>query len=64
MFLTGVPQQPEYHVGDKVHLIVDGSRQGPYVVASVVSGKYTLSLENGDPVRNGEEIDADYLEPA
>lgn len=64
MFLTEVPQQPEYHVGDKVHLVVDGSRQGPYVVASVVLGKYILSEENGDPVRNGEEIHADYLEAA
>jgi hypothetical protein len=48
-------------VGDKVYLLNGGSREGPYVVASVTSGKYTLSLENGKAVRNGEEIDIDYL---
>jgi len=51
-------------VGDKVYLLNGGSREGPYVIASVASGKYTLSLENGEAVRNGEEISIDYLEAA
>jgi hypothetical protein len=51
-------------VGDKVYLLNGGSREGPYVIASVTSGKYTLSLENGEAVRNGEEINIDYLEAA
>lgn len=35
-----------------------GSREGPFVIATVPSaGVYTLSLENGQAVRNGDEID-------
>lgn len=42
-----------------------GSREGPYVIASLLSaGKCTLSLENGEAVKNGEEIDIDYVEAA
>jgi hypothetical protein len=51
-------------VGDKVYLLNGGSREGPYVIASVASGKYTLSLEDGKAVRNGEEINVEYLETA
>ena len=40
-----------------------GSRMGPYVIASIPSArKCTLSFENGNAVRNGEEIDVDYVE--
>jgi hypothetical protein len=43
----------------------EGSREGPYLVASVSSArKYTLSLEDGTAVKNGEEIDIDYVEAA
>ena len=42
-----------------------GSREGPYVIASLLSArKCTLSLENGEAVKNGEEIDIDYVEAA
>ena len=42
-----------------------GSREGPYVIASVPSARrYTLSLGNGEAVKNGEEIEIDYLEAA
>jgi len=42
-----------------------GSREGPYVIASVPSaGRYTLSVENGEAVKNGEEIKTDCLEAA
>lgn len=42
-----------------------GSRAGPYVVASIPSaGKCTLSFEDGNAVRNDEEIDMDYVEAA
>lgn len=47
-----------------MYLLNGGSREGPYVIASVTLGKYTLSLENGEAVRNGEEINIDYLEAA
>jgi hypothetical protein len=59
-------QRPQFHVGDKVYLLGSlGSREGPYVVASVSSaGKYTLSLESGKAIRNGEEVDLDSLEAA
>lgn len=43
----------------------DGSREGPYIVASVPSaGRCTLSLANGDAVRDGQEVDIDYVEAA
>ena len=43
----------------------DGSRAGPYVVASVPSAqKCTLSLENGAAVQSGEEIAMAKLEAA
>lgn len=45
-----------------MYLMSGGLRSGPYVIASVSSGKYTLCLENGQMVRNGEEIDNNYLE--
>jgi hypothetical protein len=42
-----------------------GSREGPYVIASVPSaGKCTLSLESGNTVKNGEEIDMKHVEAA
>ena len=42
-----------------------GSRVGPYVIASIPSArKCTLSFEDGNAVRNGEEIDMDYVEAA
>ena len=49
-----------------MYLMSGGAREGPYVIASIASasGKYTISLENGEAVRSGEEIDKDYLEAA
>ncbi len=47
-----------------MYLLNGGSREGPYVVAFVTSGKCTLSLEDGTAVRNDEEIVLDYLEAA
>jgi hypothetical protein len=42
-----------------------GSREGPYVIASVPYAKiYTLSLENGQAVKNGDEIEEKDLEAA
>ncbi|KAE8442779.1 hypothetical protein EG329_002867 [Mollisiaceae sp. DMI_Dod_QoI] len=63
-YVKSYAQKPEFYVGDKVYLLNGESREGPYVIASVTSGKYTLSLENGKAVKNGEEIDIDYLEAA
>jgi hypothetical protein len=41
----------------------DGSREGPYVIASLISpGKCTLSYENGQAVRNSDEIKIEYVE--
>ncbi|KAK2009604.1 hypothetical protein LZ32DRAFT_639915 [Colletotrichum eremochloae] len=60
-YVTSYAQKPKFHVGDKVYLVLNGSREGPYLVASIGSvGKCTLSRENGEAVRNGEEIDAGY----
>jgi hypothetical protein len=57
-------QKPEFRVGDKVYLRnSSGSREGPYFIASIPSaGKFTLSLENGQPILNGREVEVDYLE--
>ncbi|KAG4426846.1 hypothetical protein IFR04_000277 [Cadophora malorum] len=63
-YVSTYANKPDFHVGDKVYLLSGGARGGPYVIASVNSRKYTLSLENGEAVRNGEEIEVDYLEAA
>jgi hypothetical protein len=57
-------QKPRFHVGDKVYLLrSDGTREGPYVITSISSiGRCTLGLENGLAVKNGEEIEIDYVE--
>ena len=43
-----------------------GSREGDlFIIASVPSaGIYTLCLENGQAVRNGEEVEENRLEAA
>lgn len=39
------------------------NREGAYIVASVSSTAIcTSNMEDGDPVRNGEEIDTNYVE--
>lgn len=44
-------------------LNADGTREGPFIIASVPSaGRYTVSLENGEAVKNGEEVKTDCLE--
>ncbi len=41
----------------------DGTREGPYLIASVVSpGKYTLSEEDGTYVKDREEIAVERLD--
>ncbi|KAE8441052.1 hypothetical protein EG329_005914 [Mollisiaceae sp. DMI_Dod_QoI] len=49
-------QNPGFCVGDKVYVLgSDGSTDGPYVVAVVVSEQQcTLCLENGQTAKNGE----------
>ena len=43
----------------------DGSRDGPFLVASICPGqKCTLSLENGQAAKDGEEIKMAKLEAA
>lgn len=53
-------------MGDKVNLLnSDGSDDGPFFVASVISAeKCTLSLENGQTARNGEVVQMARLEAA
>ena len=57
-------QKPKFKVGQRVYLQKSGSREGPYLIATVASGKCTLCLEDGELVKNGQEIDMDYLEAA
>ena len=54
----------EFRVGDKVYQVgSDGSREGLFLVVSVCSRqKYTLSLENGQAAKDGEEINMAKLE--
>ncbi|KAK1992550.1 hypothetical protein LX36DRAFT_644606 [Colletotrichum falcatum] len=64
-YVTSYAAKPKFHVGDKVYLVVNGSREGLYLVASIGSiGKCTLSRENGEAVRSGDEIDVSYVEAA
>ncbi|KAI0133389.1 hypothetical protein F4776DRAFT_625455 [Hypoxylon sp. NC0597] len=65
-FVIDYVQKPAFNVGDKVYLLnSDGSRDGPYLIASVPStGNYTLCLDTGASVRNGDEISGDELEEA
>jgi hypothetical protein len=59
-------QKNKFCVGDKVKIIqTDGSRKGPYYVASVVStGLYTLSDADGSEVEDGDEIEENDLKVA
>jgi len=41
-----------------------GTDEGPYVISSVGNGNYTLSLESGEAVRDGSDIDAGDLKAA
>jgi len=63
-YVTSYLQRPNLRVGDKVYLLnANGFREGPYVIASLPRvGKCTLSLENGTAVRNGQEIETDFVE--
>ncbi|KAF7502935.1 hypothetical protein GJ744_004811 [Endocarpon pusillum] len=65
-YVASYVQKPIFHVGDKVYLLISGgSREGPYTIASVpATGKCTLSLDNGQAVKNGAEIDMDHVESA
>ncbi|KAK8905616.1 hypothetical protein ACHAPF_010887 [Botrytis cinerea] len=58
--------QAGFHVGDKVYLLIPGGpRHGPYKVAQVASaGRYVLCDDEGQNVRNGEEIEEKNLEAA
>ncbi|KAL7798570.1 hypothetical protein V8C37DRAFT_368327 [Trichoderma ceciliae] len=52
-----------FRVGDTVYLTgSDGSRDGPFLVASVSGQTCTLSLENGQAAKNAEEIKMTMLE--
>ncbi|CAI7589332.1 unnamed protein product [Penicillium glandicola] len=56
----------KFRVGDKVYLLgSDGSRDGPYFVALVISTQECiLSLENGETAKDGEVIHMAKLETA
>lgn len=44
-------------------LKADGTREGPYLVATVsTSGKCVLSYNNGGPFRQNQEVSVDELE--
>jgi hypothetical protein len=46
-------------------LDTDGVRKGPYLISSLPSaGECTLSLESGEPVKDGAGIDTEDVEAA
>ncbi|KIN08949.1 hypothetical protein OIDMADRAFT_100465 [Oidiodendron maius Zn] len=47
---NGDLEKPKFKVGQRVYLQKSGSREGPYLIATVASGKCTLCLEDGEPV--------------
>ncbi|KAK8055358.1 hypothetical protein PG993_000585 [Apiospora rasikravindrae] len=57
-------EKPSFSVGDKVYVRNGSTDEGPYVIATVGDGKFTLSLESGEAVRDGSEIDAGDLKAA
>ncbi|KAI0383372.1 hypothetical protein F5Y04DRAFT_33579 [Hypomontagnella monticulosa] len=65
-YIVPYVKKPDLNVGDKVYLLdTNGSRKGPYIIASIPSiGKCTLSLEDGSAVNNEEEIDVNDVEAA
>ncbi|KAJ3577750.1 hypothetical protein NPX13_g2819 [Xylaria arbuscula] len=65
-YVAAYVQKPKFNVGDEVYLLdSDGTRKGPYLVASLPStGKCTLSLANGSPVKNGAEVSTSDVEAA
>ncbi|PMD61251.1 uncharacterized protein K444DRAFT_611505 [Hyaloscypha bicolor E] len=65
-YVTPYVHKPTFRVGDPVYLLnSDGSREGPYEIASLPSaGKCTLSSGSGQPIRNGDEIGTDWVESA
>ncbi|KAK3983802.1 hypothetical protein QBC44DRAFT_338048 [Cladorrhinum sp. PSN332] len=65
-YVAGSYTNPSFRVGDKVFVLgSDGSRDGPYLVASVISAQEcTLSLENGHTAKDGEVVQMARLETA
>merc|ERR1711964_368430 len=65
-YVTEFVKKPAFYVGDKVYLRSStGPREGPYLIASISeSGAFTLCHADGRVVRNGAEIEVDYLEAA
>ncbi|KAF9769358.1 hypothetical protein IL306_013234 [Fusarium sp. DS 682] len=57
-------QVPPFRVGQSVYLLkIDGSREGPYLVATApVSGQCKLAHADGSPFRSNANIDVDELE--
>ncbi|KAI1359680.1 hypothetical protein F5Y08DRAFT_70487 [Xylaria arbuscula] len=58
------PMTPRYRPNDEVYIRVAGSttREGPYLVGAVLSGKYTLCEANGRPVQNGKQFEERDIE--
>ncbi|KAF8852183.1 hypothetical protein BDZ45DRAFT_678518 [Acephala macrosclerotiorum] len=63
-YVVAYAQKPKFRVGQKVYVHNGGTREGPYIIATITLTKCTCCLENGEPVKNGEEIDVDYVEVA
>ncbi|KAI1127946.1 hypothetical protein F5Y10DRAFT_265654 [Nemania abortiva] len=65
-YIKGSDTTPKFRVGDKVYLLSsNGTRDGPFLVESVVSAQeYTLCLESGTKVRGGDEFNMAQLEAA
>lgn len=61
-----ISKTSKFRVGDSVNVIhLDGTREGPYLVASIPStGVYTLSFADGREAQEGESIEENDLEAA
>ncbi|KAF4961383.1 hypothetical protein FSARC_10199 [Fusarium sarcochroum] len=62
--VTPYGQIPSFTVGDSVYLLkIDGSREGPYIVATApAAGKCMLCYNDGKPYRDNASISVDELE--
>jgi hypothetical protein len=60
--LTNSIKIAKFRPNDEVYLIASGTREGPFTVASVGNGRYTLCDANGNSVKDGKAYDENELE--
>ncbi|KAI1303463.1 hypothetical protein F5Y03DRAFT_359551 [Xylaria venustula] len=61
--ITQYTTENAFRLGDWVYLVKNGQKTGPFKIETVPGPKrYTLCLQDGTPVNNGQEVDEKDLE--